>query len=163
LKSADPGLYAVVPVSPELPKCHPGVIFCLRQRGLGGRAEDSEKINPLHPYFLVYVLDSGDIQYSFAAPKQILQIFRELASGQPSAHDKLCDIFDAQTKNGEDMSAHSDLASKAIASITRTFQRRAAASLLGSRSGVLPTASEVPSDSPDGFDLVTWLVIMNPK
>ncbi|MDX6765599.1 MAG: helicase-related protein [Candidatus Methylacidiphilales bacterium] len=162
LQRAESGLYAVVPVDSSLPKCHPGVIFCFRHCGKGGKAEDSEKINPLHPYFLVYVLESGDIQYSFAAPKAILQLFRELAAGQTSAHDQLCELFDTRTKNGTDMGLYSDLAKKAVAGITRTFQKRAATSLLSSRGAVLPTASETPGADGDDLELVTWLVIQNP-
>jgi hypothetical protein len=53
LEDAPLGLYAVVPPLPELPKVvTPGVIFCLRQKG---ESKDAEVINPLQPYFLVYV------------------------------------------------------------------------------------------------------------
>ena len=51
---------------------------------------------------------------------------------------------------------------KALAFIARTFQKRAASSLLSSRGAVLPTAAETPAANGDDFDLVTWLVILSP-
>ena len=164
LEEAEPGLYAVVEPDPQIPKSQPGVIFCLRQKVLSGEpvSANSEKLNPTHPHFLVYVLDSGDVRFSFAAPKQILQIFRELAAGQATADEKLCDLFDARTKDGADMAHYAGLARKALESIRRTFARRAASSLLSSRDGLLPLASEQPAEDDSEFELLTWLVIQPP-
>jgi hypothetical protein len=177
LEASPPGLYAVVQPDLNLAKCQPGVLFCLRQRegdadtpvrkidgstGTPARSSTSD-INPLRPYFLVYVLDSGDVRLTFAQPKAILQLFQELAAGKESADNALCDLFDARTQNGADMSHYSTLAKKALDSIRRTFERRAATSLLSSRSGLLPNASEQPAEDEDGFELLTWLVILDPK
>ena len=161
LKESPSGLYAVVPTREDLPKCQPGVIFCLRQNNLDAHVEDRMKINPLRPHFLLYVLDSGDIRLSFAQPKATLQFFRELASGQSSAHAKLCDQFNAATSDGNDMSHYASLIQSALRSIQATFEKRATAGLLSGRDGLLPKASETPSSSED-MELVTWLVIRDP-
>jgi len=161
LKEAPPGLYAVVPTRPDLPKCQPGVIFCLRQRDLDARSQDPSKINPLRPYFLLYVLDSGDIRLSFAQPKATLQLFRELAAGQSSAHNKLCDQFNAATSNGADMSHYASLVQSALRSIQATFEKRAVASLFSGRDGLIPTADETPKADAGDWELVTWLAIVN--
>lgn len=169
LEASPSGLYAVVRTDPSLPKCQPGVLFCLRQSNTDIPVRDaqatparttSSDINPLRPHFLVYALDSGDVRLTFAQPKAILQLFRELASGKTTADDALCDLFDARTQNGADMSHYSTLAKRALDSIRRTFERRAATSLLSSRGGLLPTAAEQPSEDEEGFELLTWLVIM---
>ncbi|MDQ1301226.1 MAG: hypothetical protein QG637_1147, partial [Chloroflexota bacterium] len=76
LEDAPLGLYGVVPPRPDLPAIRPGVIFCLRQRE-GAATTD---VNPLQPYFLVYVYDERVIAYSFAQPKQILEAFRALCA-----------------------------------------------------------------------------------
>jgi len=110
---------------------------------------------------LVYVHDDGTVRFSFAQPKETMLLLRDLAAGEPAAFEKLCDLFDQRTKDGVDMSHYDELLKKALASIEHTFQRRAAASLLASRSALLPTSSEVPTSSGDDFDLVTWLVIMD--
>lgn len=127
--------------------------------GTPARSTTSD-INPLRPHFLVYVLDSGDVRLTFAQPKAILQLFRELAAGKECADNALCDLFDARTQNGADMSYYSTLAKRALDSIRRTFERRAAPSLLSSRGGLLPTASEQRAEDEDGFELLTWLVIL---
>ncbi len=164
LKDANPGLYAVVAPDPQIPKGQPGVIFCLRRKGANGNSASTgpEKLNPTHPHFLVYLLDSGDVRFSFAAPKQILQLFRELAAKKESANKALCDLFDTRTGHGADMGHYSTLARRALASIQHTFQRRATASLLSGRDGLLPTAAETPQADSDDFELMTWLVILAP-
>lgn len=60
------------------------------------------------------------------------------------------------------MTLYNRLLQSALASIERTFQKRAASSLLSGRGAVLPTAAEAPTSSGDDFDLVTWLVILAP-
>jgi SNF2 family DNA or RNA helicase len=170
LEDADEGLYAVVPSKSNVPAARPGVLFCLRhrtaaetQRTASDRAIDSTKLNPLSPYYLVFVHDDGTIRFSFAQPKESMLLLRDLAAGELIAHEKLCDLFDQRTQDGTDMSHHDDLLRKALASIKHTFQRRSAASLLSGRGALLPTANESPTSSSDDFDLVTWLAIQQPE
>lgn len=167
LEEAGEGLYAVVPAKEDLfVKARPGAVFCLRQRAVAGSAtaaakpSDPSKLNPLAPYYLLYVHDDGTVRYSFAQPKEAMLLLRDLAANEPTAFERLCHLFDQRTKDGADMKHCDGLLRKALASIEHTFQKRAAASLLASRSALLPTAAEVPTSSGDDFDLVTWLVIM---
>ena len=168
LEEAPAGLYAVVPPKAEIPACKPGVIFCLRHTGTQANAPksrpaDSGNINPLAPHFLVYVHDDGTVRYSFAQPKESLLLLRSLAADQESAIEHLCDQFNACTCEGADMAHYSDLVQKALASIQHTFQRRAAVALLSGRGGMLPTAAETPVAQSDEFELIAWLVIMQPE
>jgi hypothetical protein len=119
--------------------------------------------NPLGLYYLVYVHDDGTVRLGFAQPKEAMLLLRDLAAAEPTAFERLCDQFDEQTHNGADMAHYNTLITKALASIARTFQKRAASSLLASRGAVLPTAAETPAADGDDFDLVTWLVIMEPQ
>jgi SNF2 family DNA or RNA helicase len=169
LEEADEGIYAVMAPKLDL-SARPGALFCLRHRSsapkpgqLKSEVANSNHLNPLAPYYLVYVHDDGTVRFSFAQPKESILLMRDLAAGEPSAFEKLCDLFDQCTKDGTDMSHYDDLLRKALASIERTFQRRATASLLSSRDAVLPTAAEVPTTKGDDFDLVTWLVILEPQ
>jgi hypothetical protein len=59
------------------------------------------------------------------------------------------------------MSHYDNLIHKALASIEHTFRRRAAATLLSGRGGILPTAAETPDAAQGQFELITWLVILN--
>jgi hypothetical protein len=168
LEEAGEGIYAVVPPKEDLfIKTRPGAIFCLRHRAMTRNPSDASikpgdtsKLNPLAPYYLVYVHDDGTVRYSFAQPKETMLLLRDLAAGEPAAFEKLCDLFDQRTKDGADMGHYNSLLEKALASVERTFQRRVAASLLSSRNAVLPTTGEIPTAKGDDFDLVTWLVIL---
>ena len=176
LEEAGEGLYAVVPPKAEAPAARPGALFCLRhkvgqtflsaQRGstqqAGMPAPPSHTLNPLSPYYLVFVHDDGMVRYSFAQPKETMLLLRDLAAGEPVAFEKLCDLFDARTQDGADMSHCDGLLRKALASIELTFQKRAAANLLSSRTALLPSSAEVPTKDGADFDLVTWMVILSP-
>ena len=102
------------------------------------------------------------MRFSFAQPKECLLLLRDLCAQKESANEKLCDLFDAKTKDGADMTHYDGLIQKALASIARTFQRRATATLPAGRGGVLPTAAETPHADPDDFELIPWVVILAP-
>ena len=163
LEAAPFGLYTCVPPHPEYKVIGPGVIFCFRHEGQRGGAPDakpmpSESINPLHPYFLVYVLDDGNVRFGFAHPKQILDIYRILCSSKAEAYTQLCNLFDQQTNHGSDMKAYDTLLQKAVDSLAATFRKRAASGLQSGRAFVLPDAKEQVHEKTD-LELVTWLVI----
>jgi len=165
LEDAPFGLYAVVPPEPGHQIITPGVIFCLRLKTVGNRPESNDAhrrdVNPLQPYFLVYVREDKEVRYTFAHPKQILEILRLLCRDKTAACDELCELFDAQTGNGSDMKFHAALLEAAVGSIDRTFQRRIADGLQQGRDFKVPKLQEQARDVAD-FELVTWFVIKQP-
>ena len=165
LDDAPFGLYTVVPPSPEHKTIAPGVIFCFRQRlptpsGDKATGGTNDGINLLKPYFLVYVLDDGNVRFTFAQPKQILEIYRILCSGKGEPYAELCDLFDQQTDHGANMGSYDELLRKCVDSIAVTFRRRAASGLQSSRGFVLPNEQDQVNNQTD-FDLITWLVVKN--
>jgi hypothetical protein len=160
LAGAPLGLYAVAPPAATIPMAKAGVIYCLRQKDQVASAQ-GERVNPLAPYYLVYVQADGEVRLSFTQSKTVLNLFRELSLGKAQPYVELCRLFDRQTEQGGDMRAYSRLLANAVASITATFQKRLAAGLQHSRQFVLPTMDEQPQ--PDSaFELVTWLVVIAP-
>ncbi len=155
LRDAPFGLYAVVPPEPQYKQIQAGVIFCLEQKG---ETQASATINPLQPYFLVYVLDDGTVRYTFAQPKQILEMFRVLCYEKRAPYEDLCKLFDTETQNGADMTHYTDLLRDAIGSIARTFSKRAAATLQAGRGAILPPQTAQATTTSE-YELVTWLVI----
>jgi len=155
LAQAPLGLYAIAPVSLDVKQIAPGVIYCLRQKG---NTSGNETINPLQPYYLVYVWDDGTVRYTFAQPKQILEIFRALCVDKALPYETLCKLFDHETSDGSDMAKYSELLKKAVESIAHTFRKRAVSGLLSGRRGLLNETSIQISETTD-FDLITWLVI----
>ena len=163
LEDAPFGLYTVVPPSPEYKTIAPGVIFCFRQKlptpsGDKATGSASDGINPLKLYFLVYVLDDGNVRFTFAQPKQILEVYRILCSGKGEPYTELCDLFDQQTNHGADMKFYDGLLRKAVDSIAVTFRRRAASGLQSGRGFVLPDERDQVNENSE-LDLITWLVV----
>ena len=154
LRDAPLGLFTVVPAYQPHAQINPGMIFCLAQKG----ESESTEVNPLQPYFLVYVLEDGNIRYSFANPKQILERMRECCAEKIHPYNALCDQFDTETKQGNDMHIVDDMLKKALQSIIKTFRRRAAASAGSGRTALFPKKEDQVSEDSE-FDLVTWLVI----
>ena len=155
LEDAPFGLYAVVSTHPDYPVITPGIVFCLRQQG---DSTENEKINPLQPYFLVYIREDGEVRFTFAQPKQILEMYRLLCENAKNPYEELCALFDKQTDNGANMAQYNELLQKAVHSLSRTYQKRAIGNLLSGRSGTLPKKQQQVSKTTD-FELITWLVI----
>lgn len=167
LEAAPFGLYACVPPHPDYKVIGPGVIFCFRledqRRGTTDtKSSPSESINPLHPYFLVYVLDDGNVRFGFAHPKQILDIYRILCSGKSDPYTQLCNLFDQQTNHGSDMHAYDTLLQKAVDSLAATFRKRVATGMQTGRGFIIPNEHEQVHEKTD-LELVTWLIIQNPN
>lgn len=159
LEQAPYGLYGVVPsgaASAAGAAIKPGVIYCLRQRH--PPAPGHETVNPLSPYFLVYIQADGAVRYNFSAPKQVLDIFRALCQGKTEPYAQLCQLFDAETQHGQNMSTYSALLDKTVAAIVTQFSRKNAANLFTGRGGKLMDATKALKSNGD-FELITWLVI----
>jgi superfamily II DNA or RNA helicase len=161
------GLYAVVPspastnFEPTLFNANlleivkPGVIYCLKQKG---DTDGTEAVNPLQPYFLVYVRDDGTVRYNYTNAKQILEMYRLLCQGYTAPYEQLCELFNTETKNGEEMSHYNEILKQAVTEIMHVFQKRSNQKLLSDRGALLiPKAKQIHES--DSFELVTWLVI----
>ena len=155
LEDAPLGLYAVVPPDPRSRIIEPGVVFCLRQKG---DTQATQKVNPLRPYYLVYVRHDVLVRFGFAQPRQILEMFRLLCAGQTAPDEALCSAFDRSTCNGSEMSTYNKLLSDALLSIEASFDRRSGTGLQAGRGGQLVPRGQQPKDGTD-MELVTWLVI----
>lgn len=171
LENAPFGLYALTP-SPSGEFSHllnlerfsaaekeiikPGVLFCLKQKG---DTVGNEEVNPLQPYFLVYVRDDGHVRFNYTHAKQILEIFRLLCSGRNVPYETLCELFNAETSIGEEMNHYYELLTNAAKEIRRIFNKRSVARITGNeRGGMLIPKSKRVSEA-DDFELVTWLII----
>lgn len=150
------GLYTVVDHHwSRYDVAQPGVIFCLRHTGA---TPESQTVNPLQPFYLVYVRDDGTVRFGFAQPKQTLELFRDLCLGRASADDTLCSLFDRETQDGAEMERYSDLLQAAVRDIERRFIRRSVERLQSDRNALL-VAESAQARRADDFELITWLVI----
>ena len=155
METAPSGIFAMVPPNPTYPSIKPGVIYCLQDKR---DKQVADTVNPLQPFYLVYVTSDGEIAHGFAQAKQILDIYRALCLGQKNSYDQLYAIFDKETELGSTMESYNALLQSAVDSITTQFSKRNLGNLLAGRDGKLaiePDADNIDND----FDLVTWLII----
>lgn len=170
LENAPFGLYAVVPspsgeyanyldvaelMEAEKEIIKPGVIYCLRQIG---NSDGNEEVNPLQPYFLVYIREDGTVRYNYTNAKHILEIYRLMCQGKTEPYEQLCDLFNEETGNGDDMEKYTELLKKAVKEIKRIFKKRTTQKLFSNRGALLIPKSKQVNDL-DNFELVTWLII----
>lgn len=155
LEGAPLGLFAIVPCQTDKASAKKGVVYCLKQKESDPA---SEEVNPLQPYFLVYVQEDGEIRYNFTHPKQILEVFRGLCQGNKQSYEDLCRLFDNETNNGYDMSRYNSLLERAVNAISKSYKSRMVKSLTYSRDGLL-APEEKQADRIDQFELITWLII----
>ena len=92
----------------------PGVIFVLKNIN---EHINIEHQNRLHPFYMVYVGEDGDIVTNHLQPKETLDIMRHLARGKDVPEKTLCAKFNKETKDGKDMSRVSKWLEDAISSI----------------------------------------------
>ena len=149
------GAYAVVDSEKDK-----GVIWVLRQRN-ASQDNQTQVASPIHPFYIVYVRDSGKIRHGCASVKHTLDLFQQLSLGKTEAINKLCDEFNRQTENGADMAAYDSLLNAAVGHISQAHSKTQTAGLglQGSGDFKLSKASETP-DSAEDFELVTWLVML---
>lgn len=133
----------------------PGVVFCLKQKG---ENEGNEEVNPLNPYFLVYIRSDGTVRFNYTHAKQILEIYRLMCQGKKVPYDKLCELFNEDTQNGKNMVEYTELLKKVVEEIIRMFKKKSSHKLTSDRGALLIPSAKQLHDM-DNFELVTWLIV----
>ena len=150
IETAPKGLHAVVEHTPETPA---GVIFILKN------INDSVNIdnrNRIHPFYMVYIGDNGEIVCDYLNPKKLLDTMRILCRGKSEPSAELCRAFNEETDDGCNMREVSELLSEAINSIIDIKEESDIDSLFkqGGTSALLNAVSGL-----DDFELVCFLVV----
>lgn len=148
------GLHAVVPANPGL-GLNPGVIFVLRNRHHGVNIQQQ---NRLHPYYLIYVDNKGEVVLSHMQVKSLLDQVRAACRGQTSPIENVCRTFNQATEDGKNMSAYSALLDKAIAALIETGETKDIDSLF---TGGRTTALASSIKGLDDFELLNFIVVQD--
>ena len=146
------GLHATVPSDPTL-GLPPGIIFALKN------IHDSVNINQqnrLHPYYLVYISDDGEIVADHTEVKRLLDLVRASCKGEAEPIQAVYKLFNDQTDDGRDMSRQSELLSSAIRSMIEVKEEKDVDSLF---SGGRTTALVDAIAGLDDFELIAFLVV----
>ena len=144
------GLNAVVPANEDAPA---GTIFVLKNRS------DSVNINNqnrLHPFYMVYISNEGEVICDHLSLKQMLDKMRFLCKGKTVPIPEAYKQFNKETHDGKDMSKFSYLLGRAVASIIEVKDESDIDSFLdGGQVSFL--TNEIKGL--DDFELICFLVI----
>ena len=144
------GLYTVVKGSKDAPR---GVIFVLKNINNSINADNRNRI---HPFYMVYVGDDGQVVTDYLKPKELLDSLRVLSKGNKEPFMELCKEFNEETDDGRDMLKVSSLLNEAIGSIVDTKEESDIDSLFmtGGTSALLSDVSGI-----DDFEIVSFFVV----
>lgn len=148
------GIHAVTRADANHPA---GVIFVLKNHN---NVVNVDEQNRLHPFYMVYISENGDIISSHFNPKNILDQMRYLSKGKDTPINNLTSSFNKETKNGKEMSKYSNLLNKAIDSMISSKIERDIDSLF-TFGGT--TALENDINGLNDFELIDFLVVRNDK
>ena len=150
LSSKPKGLHAVVPADDENPQ---GVIFVLRNIN---NSVNIDNQNRIHPFYMVYIGNDGEILCDYLNPKKLLDTVRLLCRGHSTPITALCNAFNAETDDGRNMAGMSELLSEAINSIIDVKEESDIDSLF-SAGGTSALMSEI--SGLEDFELICFLVV----
>lgn len=150
LEKAPHGMNAVVHHTDELP---PGAIFVLRNVK---NEVNIDSQNRLHPFYMVYLADDGEVVIDHLSPKEMLDSFRLLCKGKTEPDRELCELFNEETNDGRKMSKYSEMLGDAIASIIEVKDESDIDSFLSGKQMSFLTET---INGLDDFELISFLVI----
>ena len=150
IEKAPFGLNAVVPANDDAPA---GVIFVLKNRSDSVNIDNQ---NRLHPFYMVYISNDGEVICDHLSPKDMLDKMRFLCKGKTEPIPEVYKQFNKETRDGKDMSKFSDLLGEAIASIIEVKDESDIDSFLGG-SQVSFLSNEIKGL--DDFELICFLVV----
>jgi superfamily II DNA or RNA helicase len=154
ISTAPKGLHAVIPADTSKGLL-PGVIFALRNV----KAEHQiNRGNRLHPHYLVYLNDGGEVIADHTEAKRLLDLIR---SGSRAYDTPVADVvhqFNLDTRDGADMSKYSDLLTDAIRSMIDVNEERDIDSLF---TGGHTTALTQSIAGLDDFELIAFMAVVD--
>lgn len=155
LEKAPMGMYAISSLESSglNEEIRPGVIYCLKQTNDN---ELSEEYNSLHPYYMIYVYEDGEIEYNYVHTKQILDFYKKLSKGKSEMEEDLVKIFNKETRYGRNMTKYTDMLDEAINNILGKQEEVSIQSIFSLGESSILDDNNL---SKDDFELISFLVI----
>ena len=144
------GLHSVAAASEDTPA---GVIYVLKNRS---NSVNIDNQNRLHPFYMVYISNGGEVICDHLSPKQMLDKMRFLCKGKTEPIPGLYRQFNKETRDGRNMSALSKLLGDAISSIIEVKEESDIDSFL-SGGQISFLTNEIKGL--DDFELICFLVV----
>lgn len=146
------GMSAIAP-SDSSKGVAPGVVFVLKNRN---NAVNIGRQNQLHPFYMVYLSDGGEVILDHLSPKRMLDVMRLTCKGKSAPITELCRRFNHETQDGRNMHHYSELLQKAVSSIVQQKEMNDIESLFsfGETTALVGDIAGL-----DDFELICFLVI----
>lgn len=156
LEGSPKGLHAVVPAKPEI-GLTPGVLFAMRNI----KADETiNRGNLLHPFYLVYVDNEGQVIADHTQVKHLLDLVRAGSREYTEPVAEVCRIFNQATDDGAQMGQYSQLLDDALRSLINVNEEQDVHSLF---TPGRTTALRSRIEGLDDFELIAFLAILDPS
>lgn len=152
LEGVPSGMHAVCKKMPEI-GIQEGVIFVLKNIN---NEVNIDNTNQLHPFYLVYIKQNGEILSNHLNVKNTLDIVRAIARGQSEPLQEVFTLFNNETEDGKKMDKYSDLLGNTIESILNVKDASDIESLFHTGG---TTALRTTVKGMEDFELITFMVI----
>lgn len=146
------GMHAVVNACPEKGVV-PGVIFVLKNYN---QNVNVNRQNMLHPYYIVYVNENGEIVNTHLEVKQILDIIRTSCKEKKEPIISVYKKFNKETNDGTNMKKYSQLLETAVESIIDVKKQSDITALFKQGSSILNGKKITGLDD---FELLAFVVV----
>lgn len=150
LSTKPKGLHAVVPATDDYPE---GTIFVLKNINNDVNIDNKNRI---HPFYMVYITNDGNIKCDYLNPKKLLDIIRFLCRGKSEPILSLCQQFNKETDDGRNMNSISMLLNDVINSIIDVKEESDIDSLF-TAGGTSALVSNI--NGLNDFELICFLVV----
>ena len=144
------GLHSVTAATPDMPA---GVIYVLKNRT---NSVNIDNQNRLHPFYMVYISNEGEVVCDHLSPKEMLDKIRFLCKGKTEPIPELYKQFNTETHDGKNMTDFSKLLGDAITSIIEVKEESDIDSFL-SGGQVSFLSNEIKGL--DDFELICFIVV----
>lgn len=146
------GMHTICEQEPEK-EIVPGVIFVLKNIN---KEVNIDNTNQLHPFYLVYIREDGEIISNHLNVKNTLDILRAITKGKSEPIKRAYEEFNEETDDGKKMDKYSTLLNQSIESIINVKDEKDVDSLF-SEGGTTALVNNVKGL--DDFELLTFTVI----
>jgi len=153
LDNVPTGMHAVVPKE-ESKGITEGVIYILKNIN---KEVNIDNTNQLHPFYLIYIKQNGEILSNHINVKNTLDILRSIAKGKNEPIPAVYEAFNDKTDDGKNMKEYSELLGQAIESVIYVKDDGEVDSLF-SKGGTTALAHNIKGL--EDFELIAFMVIM---
>jgi hypothetical protein len=115
-----------------------------------------DKLNRLHPYYLVYLKQDGQVLFGHIDAKKILDVMRMLCKGRIEPLTDLCSQLSIETNEYRKMNTYSEYLKKAIGSILKTEDEKEVLSLFKAGG---TTALRDKLKGIEDFKLISFIIV----